>query len=262
MRIAIITVAGISSRFNQGISEENKVLKCLYTEGTKEDTLLYRLLKKCSFADRIILVGGYKYEDLCRYYQNELLAEMPDIRLVKNEHYADLGSGYSLYLGIKAATDYAPDEVLFVEGDLDIDKDSFSKVVHSEKSVLTFTHEPIYANKAVVLYKDGSDHYKYAFNSSHGLLSIDEPFSCILNSGQTWKFTDFQALAEANDNFYENDKAGTNLGIIQRYIDSVDPGSINLIPLMRWTNCNTREDYRTIKKYWEDDENEIFTETI
>lgn len=253
MRVAIITIAGVSSRFNQGIGEENKVLKCLYTEGGKENTLLYHLMKKCSFANHIILVGGYKYEDLCAFYKNELSTEFPNVVLVENDHYADFGSGYSLYLGIKASENYAPDEVLFVEGDLDIDNDSFLKVVDSEKSVLTFTHEPIYANKAVVLYKDGSENYKYAFNSLHGLLSIDEPFSCILNSGQTWKFTDFHALTEANEEFFKNDKVGTNLGIIQRYVDSVDSGSIELIPLMRWTNCNTREDYRTIKNYWEDD---------
>ena len=253
MRIAIITIAGISSRFNQGISEENKILKCLYTEGGKENTLLYHLMKKCSFADHIILVGGYKYEDLCAFYKNELSTEFPNVKLVENDYYADLGSGYSLYLGIKSSTEYIPDEVLFVEGDLDIDDESFSKVLKSEKSVLTYTHEPIYANKAVVLYRDSLEHYKYAFNSSHGLLSIDEPFSCILNSGQMWKFTDFQALAEANEEFFNNDKAGTNLRIIQRYIDTVDSESIKLIPLIRWTNCNTREDYQTIKNFWEDE---------
>ena len=39
-RVAIITVAGISSRFNKGIDESDKVLKCLYTEDDKTDTLL------------------------------------------------------------------------------------------------------------------------------------------------------------------------------------------------------------------------------
>lgn len=46
MKIAIITIAGISSRFNEGIKEDKKVLKCLYTEGGKEETLLYHLVKK------------------------------------------------------------------------------------------------------------------------------------------------------------------------------------------------------------------------
>ena len=46
MKIAVITVAGISSRFNEGIASEKKVLKCLYTEGKRTDTLLYNLVKK------------------------------------------------------------------------------------------------------------------------------------------------------------------------------------------------------------------------
>lgn len=251
MKVAIITIAGISSRFNEGIEEDKKVLKCLYTDSGKESTLLYHLMSKCSFADKIILVGGYKYEDLCSYYENEISDVFPDVEIVRNDHFEDLGSGYSLYLGIKASEKYYPEEVLFVEGDLDIDNESFSKVVSSEKSVLTVTSEPIYSNKAVVLYQDGEGNYKYAFNSSHGLLMIDEPFACILNSGQTWKFNSFSKLAEANNLFFENEKDGTNLRIIQRYIDTTGSESIELVKLNRWTNCNTRDDYRTIKAYWE-----------
>jgi len=39
------------------------------------------------------------------------------------------------------------DEVLFVEGDLDFDKESFDKVVASKNDVLTYSYEPIYANR-------------------------------------------------------------------------------------------------------------------
>lgn len=251
MRIAVITNAGISSRFNQGVPEEQKVLKCLYTQGGKEDTLLYHLMEKCAYADRIILVGGYRYDQLCDFYKAELSDLFPDVELVFNPHYADLGSGYSLYLGIDAAVKYSPDEILFVEGDLDIDNASFERVVKSGRSVLTYTTEPIYANKAVVLYQDGEGRYKYAFNSAHGLLSIDEPFSCILNSGQTWKFSQPALLKKANDMFIEEDRAGTNLGIIQRYIDLAGTEDIELVCLRRWTNCNTREDHEKIRKYWE-----------
>ena len=146
--------------------------------------------------------------------------------------------------------EYKPDEVLFVEGDLDIDGDSFDRVVRSEKSVLTYTSEPIYANKAVVLYQDGDGRYKYAFNSAHGLLTIDEPFSCILNSGQTWKFVNPDALKAANDGFEQFEIDGTNLRIIQRYIEKVPAESIELIKLNRWTNCNTKDDYRNILNNW------------
>ena len=250
-KVAIITIAGISSRFNEGIEEDKKVLKCLYTEGGKEETLLYHLMKKCSFADHIILVGGYKFEDLCAFYKKDLAEEFPDVTIVLNEHYSDLGSGYSLYLGIKSALRHDPEEILFVEGDLDIDNESFAKVVDADKSVLTYTYEPIYANKAVVLYKDEKDEYRYAFNSSHGLLTIDSPFSCILNSGQTWKFTQVDKLKAANDMFIENDRADTNLRIIQNYLDA--GAEVDLVALNRWTNCNTRDDYRKIVSYWEEE---------
>ena len=249
MKISIITIAGISSRFNEGIEEDKKVLKCLYTEGGKEKTLLYHLMKKCSYADRIILVGGYKFEDLCSFYKSDLVEKFPNVTLVLNEHYSDLGSGYSLYLGIRTAVKYNPSEILFVEGDLDIDSESFDMVVASDKSVLTYTYEPIYANKAVVLYKDDKNQFRYAFNSSHGLLAIDTAFSCILNSGQLWKFTEIEKLKAANDEFFETAKGDTNLRIIQNYLDA--GVEIDLVPLKRWTNCNNRDDYRKIVSYWE-----------
>lgn len=252
MRIAIITIAGISSRFNEGIDEDKKVLKCLYTEKSKEDTLLYHLLKKCSYADYVILVGGYKFEELTSFYKNELFYEFPNVIIVENEKYADLGSGYSLYLGIRAAVEFCPDEIIFVEGDLDIDNASFKTIVEADKSVLTYTFEPIYANKAVVLFRDDRDNYRYAFNSNHGFLTIDSAFSCVLNSGQIWKFTEIEKLKNANDLFYKDSKSDTNLRIIQNYLDSgVD---VDIIPLTRWTNCNTREDYKKIVSYWEDEE--------
>ena len=39
MRVAIITNAGISSRFNEGIPEEQKKLKATYFEGNSKETL-------------------------------------------------------------------------------------------------------------------------------------------------------------------------------------------------------------------------------
>ncbi len=251
MKTAIITVAGISSRFNEGVPEDKKELKAIFTEQTEKDTLLYHLLLKCAYADKIIVVGGYKFESLkgyCGGLENSL---QDKIELVYNEHYADLASGYSLYLGLKKAFEFDVEEVLFVEGDLDIDGASFDRVVKSEKSVLSFTYEPIYANKAVVLYKDDKGEYRYAFNSSHGLLSIESPFSCILNSGQTWKFTNMSELRRANDAFFAKTKDDTNLRIIQNYLDAGI--EVELIPLKRWTNCNTKEEFRKIVSYWEED---------
>ena len=99
------------------------------------------------------------------------------------------------------------------------------------------------------MYKDERNQYHYAFNCSHGLLSISSAFSCILNSGQTWKFTEMEALYRANKRFCEETKNETNLRIIQNYLDNgVD---VDLLGFERWTNCNTREDYNKILSYWE-----------
>ena len=254
MQIVIITNAGISSRFNEGAPEEQKKLKAIYTEGDNRNTLLYHQLLKCVYADKIILVSGYKADSLQEYCASLSKKLTDKITIVHNDHYKDLGSGYSLYVGLQEAFRHNPDEILFIEGDLDIDDSSFANVVSNPGSVLTYTYEPIYANKAVVLYRDAEDHYRYAFNSSHGLLSIDSPFSCILNSGQTWKFTDIEALKKANEKFINEAKSDTNLRIIQGYLNQgID---VELVPIQRWTNCNTRDDYRKIVKYWEsEDEN-------
>lgn len=256
MKIVIIGVAGISSRFNKDVPEEDKILKCLYFEDKPQNTLIYRMLEKVGYADRIIVVGGYKYDDLVDYINNNVSKDLQNkIITVYNDHFSDLSSGYSLYLGIKEALDNFTDidEVLFVEGDLDIDTESFNKVVYCDKNVLTFNHEPIYSNKAVVLYQNENDEYHYLFNSDHGLLSLDEPFKAIFNSGQTWKFTDMNLLKIANDNFYENLIEDTNLGIIQKYFDLVENNDkIEIIGLKHWVNCNTRDDYKLIKEYWEE----------
>lgn len=255
LKIVIIGVAGVSSRFNKDIPEEDKILKCLYFEEKPQNTLIYRMLEKVGYADRIIVVGGYKYDDLVDYINNNVSKDLQNkIITVYNDHFSDLSSGYSLYLGIKEALDNFTDidEVLFVEGDLDIDTESFNKVVYCDKNVLTFNHEPIFSNKAVVLYQDENDEYHYLFNSDHGLLSLDEPFKAIFNSGQTWKFTDMNLLKIANDNFYENLIEDTNLGIIQKYFDLVENNDeIEIIGLKHWVNCNTRDDYKLIKEYWE-----------
>ena len=141
-------------------------------------------------------------------------------------------------------------EILFVEGDLDIDSESFLNVVNSNCNVLTFNHKPIYSNKAVVLYQNENEDYHYLFNSNHGMLTLDEPFKAIYNSGQVWKFQDIGLLKKANDNFKENLIEDTNLGIIQKYFDLIDNNLIEVIGFRHWVNCNTRKDYEFIKKYW------------
>lgn len=255
MKVAIITVAGISSRFNEEIENENKCLKAIYSEGSVEDTLLYHILNKCIYADQIIIVGGYKFEDLRKYVDYRIeQALRQKIKLIFNKKYRELNSGYSLYLGLQKAFEYSDlEEVLFIEGDLDIDKKSFAKVVCAETSVLTYNYDPIYANKAVIFYKKADGNYRYSFNSSHGLLKIEDDFSALFNSGQCWKFRNVRALKESNMIFGDTDKSGTNLEIVQEYINRIKQNEIMILGLKRWTNCNTREDYKKIKIYWEEE---------
>ncbi len=253
LKIAIITVAGISSRFNKDVPEEKKVLKCLYWEDKPKNTLIYQLIKKVSSYDKIIVVGGFKFQDLIDYISKNISQSLKDkIIIYNNSHYEDLSSGYSLYIGIKEAlTNFDNiEEILFVEGDLDIDEDSFSKVLNSNKNVLTINRDPIYSNKSVVLYQDKNDVYHYLFNSDHGLLTIDEPFKAIFNSGQIWKFKNIELLKIATDYFKDNIIEDTNLGIIQKYFDLVDNNEIEVIEFKHWVNCNTHDDYKLIKDYW------------
>lgn len=253
MVVSIITVAGISSRFNHGLDEKDKVLKCIYYEKDYNETLLKHLLDLCCFADKIIIVGGYKYSELQQYCTNLPEYLLTKIELVYNKCFADLGSGYSLYIGLEKTFSFMSDisEILFVEGDLDVDEVSFDRVIKSRLNVLTYTSEPIYANKSVVLFKDQDECYKYAFNSKHGLLKIEEYFSCIFNSGQIWKFTDIAKLKVAAAQFIKKSKDETNLALIQNYINLCMKDDFELIHMKRWTNCNTREDYKKITHYWE-----------
>lgn len=255
MQIAIITVAGVSSRFNQGIKESEKQLKAIYHEEDPSHTLLFHMIKKCGFADRIIVVGGYKYEDLCSYIEKHIPESVRGrITTVYNEHFSDLPTGYSLYCGIAEAMKYKAEGIkgiLFAEGDLDVDDEGFRAVAGSEKTVFTYNHEVIRSNKAVVLYQNANGTYRYCFNSSHGLLKIEEAFSCLYNSGQIWRFHDAGKLQSAVEKFLDNDVAtGTNLRIIEYYAEELEPEDVEIIGFNRWVNCNTREDFRVILKGW------------
>ena len=59
-----------------------------------------------------------------------------------------------------------------------------------------------------------------------------------------------EALKEANRIFGSGEKDGTNLKIIQEYINRIPQEKITVAGLQRWTNCNTRQDYMRIKKGW------------
>ena len=85
------------------------------------------------------------------------------------------------------------------------------------------------------------------------MLKIEDDFSALFNSGQCWKFRNVRALKESNMIFGDTDKSGTNLEIVQEYINRIKQNEIMILGLKRWINCNTREDYKKIKIYWEEE---------
>ncbi len=250
MKCVVITVAGIASRFNRDFSDEK--LKAIYYEEDYRETILYQLLNKSSEADKIIVVGGYLFEELSQYISERLEPALRDkIELIYNEFYDSLASGYSLYVGLQhALQDKKWDEIVFVEGDLEIDRESFERVCQSKKDVFTYTSEIIDSKKAVVVYEDTDHKYHFIYSTEHGCLKIEDAFYYIYNSGQCWKFTDMDALQEATNDFVKINKADTNLLIIQKYFDTREKEQIEPLHLERWINCNTREDYKRAKEFW------------
>ncbi len=90
---------------------------------------------------------------------------------------------------------------------------------------------------------------KIIYSEGDGMLKIDEPFWCILNSAQMWKFRDMDALAAANDEFRESFYDETNLFIVQGYLDRLpEEERIVLRELCDWSNCNTRADWKRIQE--------------
>ena len=243
MKVLIVTVAGISSRFNRDTSRN--VLKCLYYEDSPTHSLLYQIVCKARDFERVILVGGYLYDELVMYAEKYLSNLGPQIELVYSAHYKDYGSGYSLIKGVERVPEVA-DEIIFVEGDLYFDNESFSLVKKSLYDVITVNHEFITSEKAVALYVDEIDKVHYIYDTNHSLLSIPSPIKAIYNSGQIWKFTSLSKLNSVISLLSPKQIQGTNLEIIQAYFDNIPVSDLNFIALNTWFNCNTVADYQKV----------------
>ncbi len=241
-KAAIITVAGSSTRFRESIGKD--VLKCLYTENTEKETLLYKLVNLCSKYDSIIIVSGYKFDDLQAFVKASLNEFASKLIVIKNDHYADYGSGYSLYLGIKEAQKLDAEEILFTEGDLGLDSLSFNRIIDCNKNVVSTNTDPIEAKKAVAFYINQNGTIKYIYDTAHSMLSINEPFLGIYNSGQVWKFIDAKRLYEIIKTLNQSELEGTNLIIVQKYFQILSKNDYDVIGFEKWINCNTVDDYR------------------
>ncbi len=238
----MITVAGSSTRFSRSIGRD--CLKCIYTESSAEDTLLYRLVSMNDAYDRFVIVGGFRYDELVEFIDSSLVQYKDRISAVRNEKYAEYGSGYSLLLGLEEAMKWNPDEITFAEGDLALSKEDLDRVYSSKKDVITYNLRTIRSDESVVFYFDSENRPKYVYDTNHKLLSIKEPFRSIYNSGQVWKFKDMAKLKKIIDGMDENGWKDTNLIFINGYFTTQAYDDIELIPLNKWFNCNTVTDYR------------------
>lgn len=245
LKVLLVTVAGTSSRFSESVGYP--CLKCLYHEGNIEESLLYRMLHMRNDFDCYVIVGGFRFEEL----EAALAAHFQDLGkrmiLVKNEHYADYGSGYSLYVGLEKIRQMDTTEVVFAEGDLFVDEDSFGKVCDCRNNVITCSKEPVLAEKSVALYFDTNHGIHYIYDTAHGVLEIREPFLGIFNSGQIWKFADMSRLWDAFDAIDEKGWQETNLVLIRQYFGELNRGAYEAVTFEEWVNCNTVMDYRSRK---------------
>lgn len=243
MKTLIVTVAGAATRFNKDTQEPT--LKCLYEIGGYKNTLLYQILDKARDFDEFVIVGGYLYEKLEKFIEENLQEFKSKIKLTFNPEYATFGSGYSLIIGIQNSNPKT-NEILFVEGDLYFDRDDFEQIKISTKNVLTVNHELITAKKAVVVYENENGFLRYLYDTSHSYLKIPEPFLAVYNSGQVWKFNDIEKLSGVLGALTPEQVRGTNLEIIQGYFGDLTPDQYELVVFDTWHNCNTVKDYETV----------------
>lgn len=246
MKILLLTVAGMSTRFSQSLGKQ--CLKCLYTPSDIKETLLYRMITRSDIFDKYIIVGGFMFDEL-EYEIEQHFSEFKDkIILVKNDKFAKYGSGYSLYKGLESAMNINFNEVVFAEGDLFVDRDSFSVVCKSNKDIITASGEDILADKSVVFYFDQKNCIHYIYDVNHSILEVKEPFLSIHNSGQIWKFAQCDVLKKIYNSMNDTDWHKSNLVFIERYFQSLKNDQYDIVKFDEWINCNTIQDFECIKQ--------------
>lgn len=238
MKVFITTVAGMSTRFNQGHTDP--VLKCLYHTERTSECILYRLLRQAEEAgfDRLIVVGGYRYQDLQRAigeYKGR------SVELVYNPRWQDSGSMYSLYYGALASA--GASEILFCEGDIITDNESFRQLAAARKDSFAIAREPVFADRSVAAYQGSDDRLHYLYDTNHGALTFPPSIKAIFHSAQAWKISDAETFMRMNAQLSETERQGTNLVLIERYFQRRQIEEINPVTMEHWINCNTREDF-------------------
>lgn len=242
MRVLLLTVAGLSSRFERSLGRP--CLKCIYFEHSFAESLLYRMISQKAEFDRYVIVGGYRFHELQETVARHFSDKLGQIILVENSRYADYGSGYSLGLGLREAMKLGADEIVFAEGDLFVDQESFQKVCRTPANVVTSSREPILARTSVAFYYDENGQIHYIYDTGHCVLQISEPFTAVFNSGQVWKFFDSDRVQQTFNSIDACGWQGTNLVFIQQYFQGLQQGGYENIQFQTWVNCNTVNDFR------------------
>lgn len=207
------------------------------------------MFSRISCCEHVIIIGGYGIKRLTSYFETYLSNFTHKTEIIYNPHFEDFGSGYSLYLGIKAAERINASEIIFAEGDLFFSKSDFRKVALNNSDVITVNNVPIESGKAVLTYEDLSKHMKYVYDAKHEELNINEPFRAVYNSAQIWKFKYPLLLYESNEKLSGLQQTATNLVIIGDYFSKMTKDKISIITMNTWINCNTMKDYDIFLKY-------------
>lgn len=246
MKALIITAAGLSSRFRESIGRDE--LKSIYFDDClgPQATILHRMLAMSDPFDVVVIVGGYKFAELSDYVERHTPEGVRcKVILACNDHYEDKGSGYSLCVGIDALPDQVSD-VLFAEGDLCVDEESFRAIAMCEGDAVSISGHSVEANRSVALYFDAEDHPRYEYDTKHGAFNAIGPFKSIYDSGQIWRFSDADKLRSARRNLSEEQCSGTNLELVGAYFKDLTRSDLTVIEFEHWVNCNTVDDYRLV----------------
>lgn len=238
----VVLAAGESSRFRDSVGRD--VLKCVYREAAHQTSLLGRLLDQAEgWVDHVVVVAGHRVADL----KAELAARPgPTPTVVVNPRARELGSNYSMHLGLAAAlSDPGCQRIVCLEADLVVDTPSLRDILARTGTVISATTRPIRAQTSVVYYRDTAGRYRYIFDESHNQLEIGEPFTEIGNSGQVWAFADLARLGAVMARA-ATDPVGfgldASLGLVDAYLAQAQP---EVVTFGCWHNCNTVADLRS-----------------
>ncbi len=246
---AIITAAGMATRFAASVGRE--VHKLLYRESAAP-CLLERqltLLAAAGFTS-VTVVGGYRFDEMRAFINSgspNWDADM--VHLVHNRHFLDYGCAYSFITGIQTV-DGDEEQIVLLEGDLAFDAETFLSI-SSGGDVISFSPDPIRADRSVALGIDGRNRVFYAFDGCHRSLTVPDGFTFLANSGQVWGLADADLLLRLAWEYPSDRYRGSGLDLVSEYYNRRDGGQVRLAGFRRWLNCNTVEEYRKIVS-WEE----------